>query len=149
LFAFVFLCCCCCCCFSPSLSCVSWRAQPFEKEKEGNFVAFFCCYFVSCWVSVCVLLISCFFEDHSHLKAMMILLVAVVVVGWVESLLFVLVCVRFFFRFRKASLFCFVRVSVSVSVSCLWYPKRKEDEEEDSSLGRFLLFFCFLFSVLW
>lgn len=31
----------------------------------------------------------------------MILLVAVVVVVWVESLLFVLVCVRFFFRFRK------------------------------------------------
>jgi hypothetical protein len=114
-----------------------------KKKKKEILLRFFIV--VSCrleWVFV-------FFSSHSHLKTMMILLVAFVVVVWVESLLFALVCVRFFFRSRKGELVLCVRVFVSVSVSCLWYPKRKEDEEEDSSLGRFLLFSCFLFSVLW
>jgi hypothetical protein len=115
-----------------------------KKKKKEICCVFCCCCFVSSWGSVCVLLLSCLFEDHSHLKTMMILLVDVLV--WVESFLFLLVCVRFFFRFRKGEfVLC---MCVSVSVSCLWYAKRKEDEEEDSSLGRFLLFFCFLFSML-
>lgn len=124
---------------------LSREHSHLKKKKKEILLCFCCCCFVSSWVSVCVLLLSCLFEDHSHLKTMMILLVAVVV--WVESLLFVLLCVRLFFRFRKGDfVLCMcVSVSVSVSVSCLWYPKRKEDEEEDSSLGRFLLFFCFFF----